>query len=55
MAAFWVLMPCSLMIILMMEAASTSEVSGNFYQTTQCNSPEDIHFHIFCHENLKSH
>jgi hypothetical protein len=25
----------------MMEAASTSETSVNFYQTTQCNNPED--------------
>jgi hypothetical protein len=27
----------------MMEAASTSEVSVNFYQTTRCNIPEDSH------------
>jgi hypothetical protein len=31
------------LIILMMEAASTSEMSVNFYQTTWCNIPEDIH------------
>jgi hypothetical protein len=28
-------------IALMMEAASTSETSVNFYQTTQRNNPED--------------
>jgi hypothetical protein len=27
----------------MMEAASTSEMSVNFYQTTQRNIPEDSH------------
>jgi hypothetical protein len=36
------------------EAASTSEMSLNFYQTTQCNNPEDSHLHTCCHENLKS-
>jgi hypothetical protein len=36
-------------IILMMEAASTSEKLVNFYQTTRRNNPEDIH-----RENLKS-
>jgi hypothetical protein len=30
-------------IALMMEAASTSEMSVNFYQTTQRNNPEDGH------------
>jgi hypothetical protein len=34
------------MIILMMEAASTSETSVNFYQTTRRNTPEDSHLHI---------
>jgi hypothetical protein len=28
-------------LALMMEAASTSETSLNFYQTTRCNIPED--------------
>jgi hypothetical protein len=46
---------CSLLITLMMEAASTSETSVNFYQTTWHNNPEDSHLHIHCHENLKSH
>jgi hypothetical protein len=31
-------------ISLMMEAASTSETSVNFYQTTWHNIPEDSHF-----------
>jgi hypothetical protein len=39
MAVFWVVV----MIALMMEAARTSETSVNFYQTTQCNNPEDSH------------
>jgi hypothetical protein len=30
-------------IVLMMEAASTSETSINVYQTTWCNNPEDRH------------
>jgi hypothetical protein len=34
---------CSLMIALMMEAASTSETSVNFYQTTRRSIPEDSH------------
>jgi hypothetical protein len=29
--------------VLMMEAANTSEMSVNFYQTTRCNIPEDSH------------
>jgi hypothetical protein len=33
----------------MMEAASTSEMSVNFYQTTQRNNPEDGHLQqLFC-------
>jgi hypothetical protein len=38
-----------------MEAASTSEISVNFYQTTRRNNPEDIRLHIRNSENLKSH
>jgi hypothetical protein len=34
---------CAAMIALMMEAASTSETSVNFYQTIRCNIPEDSH------------
>jgi hypothetical protein len=59
MTVFWVVAPCSLVefinaseviavfinsiIVLMMEAASTSETSGNFYQTTRRNNPKDSH------------
>jgi hypothetical protein len=40
-------------VITLMEAARTSEISANFYQTTRCNIPEDSHFHALCRENLK--
>jgi hypothetical protein len=48
MAVFWVVAPCSLVevyrhfnwaIALMIEAASTSETSVNFYQTAWRNIP----------------
>jgi hypothetical protein len=39
---------------LMMEAASTSETSVNFHQTTRRNNPEDSHLHTRRRENLKS-
>jgi hypothetical protein len=39
----------------MMEAASTSETSVNFYQTTWRNNPEDSHIHTRRRENLKSY
>jgi hypothetical protein len=39
----------------MMETASTSETSVNFYQTTRRNNPEASHFHTRRRENLKSH
>jgi hypothetical protein len=32
-------------IALMMEAASSSKTSVNFYQTTRRNNPEDSHLH----------
>jgi hypothetical protein len=36
----------SIIIVLMMEAASTSKIiSVNFYQTTRRNNPEDSHLH----------
>jgi hypothetical protein len=65
MAAFWVVLPCSLVevyrrfrdaccIALMMEAKSTSETSVNFYQITRRNNPEDSHLHIRRRENLIS-
>jgi hypothetical protein len=38
----------------MIEAARTSEMSANFYQTTQRNKPEDSHLHNRRRENLKS-
>jgi hypothetical protein len=37
-----------------MEAASTSETSADFYQTTRCNDPKDSHLHTRRRENLKS-
>jgi hypothetical protein len=40
MAVFWVVA-----IALIMEAASTSETSANFYQTTRRNNPEDSRLH----------
>jgi hypothetical protein len=40
MAVFWVVAPCSLVI---MEAARSSETLVNFYQTTQRYNPEDSH------------
>jgi hypothetical protein len=52
MAVFWVVAPCSLVevyrrfIALMMEAASTSETSVNFHQTTWRNNSEDSHLHF---------
>jgi hypothetical protein len=36
------------MITLIMEAASTSETSVNFYQTTRRNNPEDSHLQNMC-------
>jgi hypothetical protein len=38
-----------------MEAASSCEKSGNIYQTTRRNIPEDSHLHIHRRENLKFH
>jgi hypothetical protein len=43
-------------IALMMEAASTSETSVNFYQTAQHNNPEYSHLHLFIFiQKLKHH
>jgi hypothetical protein len=36
-------------------AASTSETSVNFYQTTRRNNPEYSHLHSRRRENLRSH
>jgi hypothetical protein len=38
----------------MMEAASTSETSVKFFQTTRRNNPEESHLHTRHRENLKS-
>jgi hypothetical protein len=45
----------SIIKALMMEAVSTSETSGNIYQTTPHNIPEDSHLHTHCHKNLQPH
>jgi hypothetical protein len=52
---FWDVAPCSLAIAMMMEAASPSETSVNFYQTTRSNIPEDSYVHIRRRENLNFH
>jgi hypothetical protein len=49
------LLGCCAIITLMMEAASTSEMSVNFYQTTWRNNLEDSHLYTCRHENLKFH
>jgi hypothetical protein len=41
-------------IVLMMQAASTSETSVNFYHITRRNNPEDCHLHTGRRENLNS-
>jgi hypothetical protein len=42
-------------IALMMEAASASETSVKFYQTTMRYNPVDSHLHTRRRENLKSY
>jgi hypothetical protein len=42
-------------VVLMMEAASSSETSANVYQTTRRKNPEDSHLHTRRRENLKSY
>jgi hypothetical protein len=42
-------------IVLMMEAASTSETSENFYQTARRSNPEYSHLRTHRRENLKAH
>jgi hypothetical protein len=39
----------------MIEAASTSETSVNFYQTARRYNPEDSHLHIRRRDNLNSY
>jgi DNA relaxase NicK len=41
----------SSLIALMMEAASTSETSVNFYHTTRRCNPQDSHLHSLTHSN----
>jgi hypothetical protein len=55
MAVFWVTVTYDLLIVLMIETASTSEASVNFYQTVRRYNPEESHFHTRCRENLKSY
>jgi hypothetical protein len=43
------------LIALTKEAASTSEMFVNFYQTTRRYNPEDSHLHTRRRENLKSY
>ena len=38
-----------------MQAAGTSEMPLQFYQTTQYHIPEDSNLNVHCYENLKSH
>jgi hypothetical protein len=54
MTVFWDVAPCSLVKVflrfidaccLIIKAASTSETSVNFYQTTRRNTPENTHLH----------
>jgi hypothetical protein len=40
----------------MTQAATTYEMSANFYETTRCKNPEEkTHLHTRRRENLKSH
>jgi hypothetical protein len=41
-------------LTLMMEAASTTETSANFYQSAWHNNPEDSLLHTHRRENLKT-
>jgi hypothetical protein len=47
-------MKMKVIIALMMEAASASETSVNFYQTTQRNIPEDCYLHCLNYVDLVS-
>jgi hypothetical protein len=67
MAVFWVVVPCSLVevyrrfrgtctrIVLLLEAASSSETLVNIYQTTQNYNPKDSRLHTRRREKLKSY
>jgi hypothetical protein len=63
MTIFWDVAPCSLVEVvsevlaacitaMMMEAASTSEKSVNFYQTTRRNITEENHLNVKSNRNL---
>jgi hypothetical protein len=67
MAVFWVIAPCSLLVVynvsevfaasiiaLMMKAARASQTLVNFYQTTRRYNPEDSHLRTHRREKLKS-
>jgi hypothetical protein len=43
-----------MMMALMIEAVSTSEISVNFYQTARRNNPEDCHLHAGRHTNVNN-
>jgi hypothetical protein len=48
MAVFCIVAPCSLVVYQrLMEAARTSQMLVNFYQTTRCYNPEDSHLDTF--------
>jgi hypothetical protein len=46
MAAFWDVVPCSLVDIDLRFIGASSETSVNIYQTTQRNIPKDSHFYL---------
>jgi hypothetical protein len=48
-------LPWVSLIVLMMEAARSSETLVNFYQTTRSYNPEDSHLRTHRRENLKSY
>jgi hypothetical protein len=43
------------LLITLMEAARSSEMLANFYQTTRRYNPDDSHLRTHRHENLKSY
>jgi hypothetical protein len=40
------------LIAMVTEAASISETSVNFYQTTRSNNPKESHLHVMKHHNI---
>jgi hypothetical protein len=51
---WYLLFPSSGLVIVMMEAASTSDKLIDFYQTSRRYNPEDSHLHTRHHGDLKS-